>query len=362
MKRTLLNNWHKEHHAKMIEFAGWEMPLVYTSIREEHQTVREEAGIFDLSHMGRIRVRGADRTPFVQYVFTNDLENLAEGAIHYGFLCNPRGGVVDDVTVYKAEDYLMLVVNASNTKKVYTWLQQNASNFDIEIEDSGVSILMMAIQGPKSLEILNEISGSDFSSMKNYTFTVEQINRAKAIVSRTGYTGEDGFEIYCGSMYLQSLWEQFLDIGSEKGLKPIGLGARDTLRTEACMPLYGNELDEKTTPIEAGLARFVKLYKSDFIGKSAMVFSSESEFTKKLICFEMVEKAIPRNGYTVIYKGSPIGKVTTGTFSPTLQKGIGMAYVDKTISKPDTPVQIKISGRLHDAVIRKRPLYKRRKT
>jgi aminomethyltransferase len=362
MKRTLLNTWHRDHNARMVEFADWEMPLVYTSISEEHNIVRQKAGLFDLSHMGRVRVRGSDRIRFLQHLFTNDLAELNDGEIHYGFFCNPQGGVIDDITIYKGEDYLMIVVNACNLPKVMNWLKTNSSGFDVEIEDTSVSVLMLAIQGPLAVEILNDVAGTDFRALKRYNFTVRQIYRAKAVVSRTGYTGEDGFEIYCGSMYLPSLWDRFLDIGFDRGLRAIGLGARDTLRTEACMPLYGNELDEQTTPIEAGLEKFVKFTKPDFIGKKALMYSSQSEFSKRLICFEMLDKAIPRHGQNVTFEGEPIGMVTTGTFSPTLKKGIGMAYVDHMKSTTDTPIEIEIHDKLFKAVIRPRPLYKRRKS
>ncbi len=361
MKRTALYNWHKSHGARMVEFAGWEMPLQYTSIRAEHQRVRERAGLFDLSHMGRIRIRGRDRFKFVQYIFTNDLKDISEGGVHYGFLCNRHGGVIDDVTVYLAPDYIMLVVNACNSAIVLNWLRQCVANYDVEIEDSSVSILMLAIQGPRSLEILNSVANGDFSALKTYQFTVRYLYRAKAVVSRTGYTGEDGFEIYCGSIYLQPLWERLLDEGEDRGLRPVGLGARDTLRTEACYPLYGNELDTQTTPLEAGLGKFVKFSKPDFIGKTALLHSKDAEFSKRLICFEMLDNAIPRKGYTVSFEGVPIGTVTSGTFSPTFKKGIGMAYVDKVKAKVGTDISIKVHDKFHPAIIRPRPIYKRRK-
>ena len=362
MKRPYMYNWHKSNGARMVEFAGWEMPLQYDNIRREHAAVREKAGLFDLCHMGRIRVRGEDRLKFMQYVFTNDLSDLTPGGVHYGFLCNPRGGVIDDITVYLAENYIMLVVNACNTEEVFNWLRLNAADYQVEIEDSTISILMMAIQGPHSEEILNRASGLVFSDLSNYQFTVRQIHRAKTVVSRTGYTGEDGFEIYCGSIYFQPLWEKLLDEGHDLGIVPVGLGARDTLRTEACMPLYGHELDQDTTPLEAGLKKFVKFDKPDFIGKDAMKHSMQSEFQKRLAAFEMMDKSIPRPGHEVYFKDMKIGRVTSGTFSPTLKKGIGMAYVDKIKSRSGTPLQVKIHDRFHPAVIQKRPLYKRRKS
>jgi len=361
MKYTILNNWHKSHGARMIDFAGWEMPVQYTSIREEHNTVREKAGIFDLSHMGRIRIRGLDREPFIQHVFTNDISKIPEEGVQYGFLCNPRGGVIDDVTIYRADDYYMLVVNGCNAEKVLKWLEKEAADYRVDIEDSNLSLVMMAIQGPLAMELLNEVSNLNLNDLKRYHFTVQQLHRGKAVISRTGYTGEDGCEIYCGSIYLQPLWEKLLDIGFNRGLRPAGLGARDTLRTEACLPLYGNELDEETTPIEAGLKKFVDFEKPDFIGKKALTLGSNAEFAKRLICFEMEDKSIPRKGHVVAFKETPIGTVTSGTFSPTLKRGIGMAYVDQVLTNPDTPISIQIRDKFHPAIIRRRPLYKRRK-
>mgnify|MGYP006278698301 CR=1 FL=1 len=358
----MLYDWHRENGARMIEFAGWDMPIQYSSIREEHNNVRANAGLFDLGHMGRIRINGRDRLKFTQYVFTNDMNELPEGAIHYGFLCNPQGGVIDDITAYRAPEYILLVVNACNTEKALNWLKLNESNYQIEIEDVTVSLGMIAIQGPRSLEIINRVGIDNFDGLKPYHFVTRQLSRAKALVSRTGYTGEDGFEIYCGAVYFKSLWERFLDEGFSLGLKPAGLGARDTLRTEACLPLYGNELNEDITPIEARLTKFVKFTKNDFIGKDALEKSLDAEFTRRLVAFEMMDKSIPRKDHTVFFKEMKIGRVTSGTYSPTMKKGIGMAYVDKIISSPDTEINIVINNKPHPATIRKRPLYKRRKS
>lgn len=361
MKRTILHNWHKEHGAKMVEFAGWEMPVQYTTIREEHINVREKAGLFDLSHMGRIRIRGRDRVAFIQQVFTNDLTKIKVGDVQYGLLCNPTGGVIDDITVYMADDYLMLVVNACNKDKVVSWLKANVGDFQADIEDASILVLMLAIQGPQALQIMYEMTRIDLSNIAPYQFRVQHLSRSQAVVSRTGYTGEDGLEIYIGSVYFQSLWEQLLEAGAKRGLIPIGLGARDTLRTESCLPLYGHELSEEMSPLDAGLARYVQFSKPDFIGKKALLHSTNAEFSKKLICFEMTDKAIPRPGCPIVFGDLVIGTVTSGTFSPTFQRGIGMAYIDRMRSEPETPIMIQINEKPHPAVIRKRPLYKRRK-
>lgn len=360
LKRTVLYNWHKSHGAKMVEFAGWEMPLQYTTISEEHLGVREKAGLFDLSHMGRIRIRGKDRIPFMQYLFTNDLITISEGGIMYGFLCNSNGGIIDDITVYLIEDYLMLVVNACNTEMILNWLRSNANNFEVEIEDVSISLLMLAIQGPRAKDIMYGLSRIDLSNIQYHQFMIYHLVRSRAVISRTGYTGENGFEIYIGGLFFQSLWEQLLDVGEKMGLVPVGLGARDTLRIEACLPLYGHELTEETTPLEAGLGKFVKFAKNDFIGKKALYYSTNPEFSRRLVCFEMMDKAIPRNGHPVMFRDMTIGTVTSGTFSPTFQKGIGMAYVDQIKSQPDTRISILINENPHPAIIRKRPLYKRR--
>ena len=344
----------------MVEFAGWEMPLQYTTISEEHLGVREKAGLFDLSHMGRIRIRGKDRISFMQYLFTNDLITMSEGDILYGFLCNSTGGIIDDITVYLIEDYLMLVVNACNTETILNWLRSNTNNFEVEIEDVSVSLLMLAIQGPHAQDIMYGLSRIDLSNIQYHQFMIYHLIRSKAVISRTGYSGENGFEIYIGGLFFQSLWEQLLDVGEKMGLVPVGLGARDTLRIEACLPLYGHELTEETTPLEAGLGKFVKFAKNDFIGKKALYYSTNTEFSRRLICFEMMDKAIPRNGQPVMFGNMTIGTVTSGTFSPTFQKGIGMAYVDQIKSQPDTQINIFINENPHPAIIRKRPLYKRR--
>ena len=357
MKRTMLYNWHKARGARIVEFAGWEMPIQYTTISEEHQAVREKAGLFDLGHMGRIRIRGKDQIPFVQYVFTNDVESMRQGCVQYGFLCNPHGGVIDDVMVYLADDYIMLVVNASNTDKVMNWLRTNAANFQVEIEDVTIPVLMLAIQGPCAEEILSEAAKSDFSTIAHSYFEVQYLLRTYAVISRTGYTGEDGFEIYVGAIYFQAIWEHLLTVGEQKGLVPVGLGARDTLRTEACLPLYGHELTEETTPFDAGLGKFVKLSKlSDFIGKKALHYGLQAEFARRLVCFEMLDTAIPRKDHVVMFNDLPIGVVTSGTFSPTLNGPIALAFVEVGIPM-GAEVQVRIRGTDHAATLTGTPFY-----
>jgi aminomethyltransferase len=363
MRRTLLYNWHVEHKAKMIEFAGWEMPLYYTSIRDEHLQVRNYAGIFDLCHMGRIRIRGKDRIEFLQMMATNDLQELAENQVQYSFVCNRQGGVIDDITIYRALDYLMLVVNAINREVAIAWLNQHKSGYEIEIEDATLPLCMLSLQGPNSESILQEIvDRTDLSSLRYYHFVVAVVEGAKALVSRTGYTGEDGFEIFVGALYAKSVWDNLLRAGKPYGLVPIGLGARDTLRLEACMPLYGNELTTFTSPLEAGLERFVKFNKrANFIGKAPLVHSTNTEFTKRLVAFQMLDGSIPRKGCAVVADEIPIGNVTSGTYSPTLRKGIGMGYIDQFKAQVGKTMQVVIHDRPHPAVIVSRPFYKRQK-
>lgn len=360
IRRTPLYAWHVEHHAKMTVFSGWEMPLYYTSITAEHQAVRNKAGVFDLCHMGRIRIKGKDSVKFLQYMTTNDIEELPIGKVHYAFICNPQGGIVDDVTVYKAEEYCLVVTNAVNRDAVLSWLLQNRGKYAVEIEDAGFGLGMISIQGPKAQDILQKLTQGSLSDVGYYEFVVTQVTHAKAIVSRTGYTGEEGFELYFGALYTAQVWEKLLQIGAPEGLVPIGLGARDTLRLEACMPLFGNDLTNSTSPLEAGMTKFVRLDKKAFIGKDALVNSTNTELSKRLVAFQMLDRSVPRKGCEIRYHDNTIGNVTSGTFSPTLQKGIAMGYVDNMHSKVGSSILIMIKGKPHPAEIVKRPFYKRR--
>jgi len=359
--QTPLHDWHLKHNAKLVDFANWEMPLNYESIIEEHSTVRTRAGLFDVSHMGRIRIKGPDRVAFAQHLTTNDIESLPEYRVQYSFLCNPQGGIIDDITVYKAEEYIIIVCNASNREKVLNWLNSHKGKYSIIIGDETFSLSMLSFQGPIAELVLQGITMASLSEIKFYHFAVGLIKGVKVLISRTGYTGEDGFEIYLGMLYANAIWERILEAGRARGVKPIGLGARDTLRVEACLPLYGNEIDEYTTPLEIGFGKFVKFEKDDFIGKKALLHSTSSEFTRSLIAFEMLGNGIPRKGYEILFDGVPIGNVCSGIYSPTFRKGVGLGFVDEYKAKIGTPIQVRHSERIYDAVIRQRPLYKRRK-
>lgn len=359
--KTPIHNWHIKNKARMVEYAGWEMPMNFTSIIEEHNAVREHAGLFDVCHMGRLRVKGPDRIQFMNYICTNDIETLGEGKVQYSFLCNADGGIIDDITVYKSEEYILIICNAINRERVVDWLNANKRYFNVFIEDETASLSMIAIQGPAAEFILQEITTPALNTIKYYNFTLAQVKGAKALISRTGYTGEDGFEIYLGMLYINPIWEKLIEIGKSKGLKPIGLGARDTLRVEACLPLYGNEMDDYTTPIEIGFDRFVKFQKRDFMGRKGLLHSTSSEFSKRLVAFEMVDKGIPRKDFQIYKNDVLIGKVTSGIFSPTLNRGVGMGFIDQLSAKVGTNIEIRHESRRYEAVIAARPLYKRRR-
>lgn len=360
LHRTPLYNWHKNNNGKMVEYAGWEMPISYDSIITEHNAVRTRAGLFDVSHMGRIRVKGPDRISFVNYVSTNDIQVLPELKVQYSFICNHQGGILDDITLYKYEDYILIVCNAVNKDKILNWLIANKGNFNVTIEDESAALSMIAIQGPAAQFILQEVTSSNLNEIKYYNFALSQVRGAKVLISRTGYTGEDGFELYFGMLYVNTIWEKLLEVGKLKGLRPIGLAARDTLRTEACLPLYGNEMDEYTTPLDIRFERFVKFQKPDFIGKKAMLHSTSSEFSKRLIAFELTENGVPRKDFEIVYNDMPVGRVTSGIYSPTLKKGVGMGFVDQYVEKSGTPVQLRHKEKIYNAIIVNRPIYKRR--
>lgn len=359
LKRTILYDWQVVQGARIVEFAGWQLPLYYSSIMEEHQAVRTAAGLFELNYMGRFRISGRDSTSFLNYIITNDVEALSIGQVQYSLICNTRGGIIDDITVYRTEDFYLLVVNAINTDIVLSWLNQHRSQFgNVNVEDISLALGMIALQGPKAEAVLQPFVADDLSAINYYHFIFTKTNGVRALISRTGYTGEDGFEIYLSTISIPGLWTKLLSAGKDKGLLPVGLGARDTLRLEACFPLYGNELNIFTTPVEAGLGKFVKLEKPDFVGRKSLLHSTTSEFARRLVAFEMEDRSVPRKDCTVIIDETPLGKVTSGTFSPTLRKGIGLAYVAQYKSAPETKISIIIHRNNHPGVIVKKPFYK----
>ncbi len=343
---------------QIIDFGGWALPVRYTGIIEEHNQVRKAAGLFDVSHMGEIAVKGPNAGDYLQRVVTNQIAGVKDKKVVYSPMCYADGGTVDDLLVYKySDEYYLLVVNASNTDKDFEWLRQNLES-GVEIENLSGYYAQLAIQGPKAEEILQKVSGTGLNEIRFFSFEPEaEVCGVKAIVSRTGYTGEDGFEIYINHEYAVMVWESLLLAGKEYGLVPVGLGARDTLRFEAALPLYGHELSQDITPLEAGLDRFVRFEKSVFTGKEALLKQKEQGLKRKLTGFEMIDGGIPRNGYEVQANGKSIGYVTSGSFSPSLGKNLGMALVDSAYSNEDTVLEIVIRNRAAKATTVKLPFY-----
>lgn len=350
---TPLYDKHVELKAKMIDFFGYQMPVQYTSIVEEHLCVRESVGVFDLSHMGEILVLGQDATKFLNRVTTNDVAILKLGGIQYSFITNDQGGIVDDILIYRVPDGYYLVVNASNTEKDYQWLLTNMNDDQVEVRNVTSETTLLAIQGPNSLAVVEATLNQPLSDLKYYSFVDLDYQGCQVRVSRTGYTGEDGFELYFATHLSEELWDRVLDKGEMYNILPIGLGARDTLRLEMRMPLYGQELTEEITPLEAGLRKFVSFDKGDFIGRQALEVQKQAGVSQRLIGFELLSKGIARTGYEV-YKGDQkIGFVTSGTKSPSTGKSIGLGYLDKEYAKAGNEIMIKIRKQLAKAEIKK---------
>lgn len=336
MKRTAFYRIHQELGAKLVEFGGFEMPVMYSGIIDEHTTVRTSVGMFDVSHMGEFEIRGKDALSLVQRVTTNDASKLSAGKAQYSAMCFPDGGIVDDLLVYHLGDRFMLVVNASNTKKDFDWIVSNGKGLAAEVIDKSDSVSLLAIQGPKSAETLQKLTKVDLASIPYYAFVEGDLAGTRMIISRTGYTGEIGYELYfsCPGQIAESVWSAIMDAGKPFGIKPIGLGARDTLRLEMGFCLYGNDIDQTTNPLEAGLGWITKLEKGDFIGRDRLLTVRQEGVKRKLVGFTLEEeKAFPRHGYEIRSNGSVAGHVTSGTVSPVLGKGIGMGYVDAAYSR-----------------------------
>ncbi len=360
LKRTCLFDVHEKLNAKMFEFAGWEMPLEYTSAVKEHEHVRKSAGLFDVSHMGEVEVRGDEAQQFIQYLITNDVSNLKADEILYSPMCYENGTTVDDLLVYKRgqNDYL-LIINAGNIDKDYEWIVENSKKFNVETKNISDKVAQLALQGPLAEEILSKLTNQDLSQIEFYKFKQNvDVCGEPCIVSRTGYTGEDGFEIYCDKNVAQKIWNAILEEGKER-VVPAGLGARDTLRSEVNLPLYGHEISEEIPPLEAGLSIFVKLDKDDFIGKDSLKALKESGNARKLVAFELTGKGMVRGGYEVEIDGEVVGFVTTGLKSPTLDKFIGMAIIDSDKARVGQEIGIRVRKKLVPAVIVKRPFYKK---
>lgn len=358
MKQTCLHDLHVELGAKMSPFAGFDMPIQYSGIIDEHNAVRNEAGVFDVSHMGEIFVYGPDAERFVNHIFTNDVRGLEPGKILYGMLLYPCGGVVDDLLVYKefAPDSFLLVVNASNIEKDFEWIQSQKEGFEVSLDNASERFGQIAVQGPMSEQIVVELLDiEDIRDLEFYTFLdAEDADGNRVIVSRTGYTGEDGFEVYAAPELIREMWQALM----EAGVKPCGLGCRDTLRFEAGLPLYGDELSNEISPVMAGLSIFCKLDKPEFIGKEALEKQKAEGVAKKLVGIELQDNAIPRAGYPVeLEDGTPVGVVTTGYHSISLDKSLCFALVDSQYAALGTPLWVRIRKRVFGGVTVKKRFY-----
>jgi len=359
MKTIPLHQIHVQLGAKIVPFAGFEMPVRYSSDLEEHHTVRNNVGVFDVSHMGEFSVKGPKALDLIQRVSANDASTLYDGKVQYSYLPNADGGVVDDLLVYRvAENDYMLVVNASNIEKDWNWIQQHNTE-GVEMENLSADICLLAVQGPNATATLQKLTEVDLASMKYYTFKIGTMAGIEnVVISATGYTGSGGFEIYVKNEDAEKMWNAVFEAGEEFGIKPVGLGARDTLRLEKGFCLYGNDIDDKTSPLEAGLGWVTKFTK-DFINSDALKLQKEAGIQKKLVGFEMIDRGIPRGHYELCdAEGNKLGEVTSGTQSPTLQKGIGMGYVPLSYSKPDTQIFVKVRDRLLKAQVVKLPFVK----
>lgn len=357
MKKTSLYEKHVELNAKIVPFAGFEMPLQYEGVIKEHLAVRSTAGVFDVSHMGEFIVRGKNSEKFLNYVTINDVSKIEIGQAQYSAMCYDDGGIVDDLLIYRYNEYYMLVVNAANIEKDFNWLNKHLYD-EVTIENRSDEISLLALQGPKSREILLKISESDISELPFYHFIKGKVAGCAVTIARTGYTGELGYEIYGANDLMPKIWDELFKIGKPMGLVPVGLAARDTLRLEMKFCLYGNDIDETTHPYEAGLGWITKVDKGDFIGREAIV-NRKANMSRRLVCVEMIDRAIPRQGYEIFIDDEKSGYFTSGGQSPSLQKGIGLAYIKRPYTKSGTEIEVEIRGKRKRAIIIKPPFYKK---
>lgn len=359
LKRTPLYEIHKGLGAKMVDFGGWEMPVEYSGIREEHRAVRERAGLFDVSHMGEFEVEGKDALAYLQRLTTNDVSKLETGRVQYSAMLTPQGAFVDDLLVYRrGENRYLLVVNAGNTPKDFAHAERIAKEYDVHLRDASDEYALLALQGPRAEEILAPLTDADLAPIPYYGFVEGMVSGAPAIISRTGYTGEKGFELYVDPSDAPRLFRELLDAGRAQNVLPAGLGARDTLRLEAKMALYGHDIDDSVTPLEADLAWIVKMGKGDFEGREALAKQKERGLTKKLAGFELIDRGIARQGYTTT-SPSGHGVVTSGIPSPTLGKSIGLAYLPAADTAIGTEFAVDLRGRPARARVVETPFYKR---
>lgn len=355
-KRTSLYDIHVNAGAKIVPFAGYEMPVQYSGIIDEHMAVRTSVGVFDVSHMGEFEVMGEGALEFLQLMTLNDVSKLEIGQAQYSGLCYEDGGMVDDLLVYRLPEKYMLVVNASNIEKDFDWLDSHKPS-EVELLNRSEETALIAVQGKNAEKVIDKLTDTNLAEIKYYRFESGSVSGKEAIISKTGYTGEKGFELYLNSDDAPGVWNDLMSAGEEFGILPVGLGARDTLRLEMCYCLYGNDIDKTTNPLEAGLGWITKLKKGKFIGSDSLQALKEEGIKRRLVAFQMEKKAIPRHGYKILRDGNPIGEVTSGTFSPALQAGIGLGYVTTGNHEVGTNLIIDIRGRDQSAQIIKPPFY-----
>jgi aminomethyltransferase len=361
VKHTPLNARHRALGGRMVEFAGWDMPVEYTGITDEHMAVRTRAGLFDVTHMGQVEIAGPGALDAIQWISSNDASRLTVGQAHYSALTTPQGTFVDDCLVYRfADAHFLLVINASNVDKDYAWIVEHTRPFgEVAAVNTSSRYALIALQGPVAGQVMQTLTDVDVSAVKYYWFAHGEVAGARATLSRTGYTGEDGFEVFVPPQMAVRVWDAILEAGKPHGVIPAGLGARDTLRLEAAMRLYGNDIDDTTTLLQADLEWILAWNKGDFLGRDALRTEKNAGIFSKLVGFEMLDRAIARHGYQVLVDGTPAGRVTSGTKTPFLQKAIGMAYVPTEHAVPGTQFEIDIRGRRSRARVVPLPFYKR---
>ncbi len=354
--KTALYDRHLALGAKMVPFADYVMPIQYSGIQAEHHAVRNHAGLFDVSHMGEVMISGSDAESFLQNMTINDVRKMKIGQAQYSAMCNQDGGIIDDLLIYKYESKFMCVINASNRIKDVSWLKKHVQG-DVNILDESDSISLVALQGPESRKILIDAGFTEIESLGFYHFIESSFNGFPITIARTGYTGELGYEIYCSELCVVDIWDVLMETGTPHGLVPAGLGARDTLRMEMKYCLYGNDINEATHPYEAGLGWITKPDKGEFIGKES-ILTKKAHLSRRLVCLEMQERAVPRSGYPIFVGEASVGNITSGTQSPSLQKGIGLAYINLSHTKPGSEVEVEIRGHRKKAIVVKPPFYK----
>jgi aminomethyltransferase len=357
-RRTPLYEAHKKLGGRMVEFAGWDLPVQYSSVVAEHEAVRSAAGLFDVSHMGEVEFRGPGALEEANRLITNDLGRCADGQAVYAGLLNERGGFVDDVVAYRfSEERILICVNAANREKDFAWMSSQAKA--VKPVDRGDEFAQLALQGPKAAAIVASLTSADLAALKTYRFTEAEVAVVPCLLSRTGYTGEDGFELYCAPARAEALWTALLEAGAPHQIRPAGLGARDSLRTEMKYALYGNDIDDEHTPLEAGLGWIVKLDKPEFVGKAALEAQKREGVGRKLVGFELLEPGVPRAGYPIRQRDRQVGTVTSGTLGPSVKKAIGMGYVPTELAAEGSTFEVEIRGRAVKAQVVKTPFWKR---